>query len=267
VAKAGRIPDPTERGDAIDRQRIERFFLAAMISQRDRLMGNFNPRRGAGPRRNLVVNLLADFRTDSVGAGQDNDIRTAQSGDRFTQQTSRQQVSIAERLERIDQYQIQIAVDTPMLKGVVQKDQLRIEFFDSGFGRFDSIGILHMWYVGEFLLQLERFVVARSGLGAVAATDDDHTNSVPAKPLDQPLDHRRLASASDRQVTDADHRHTDLVRSASTGVKLPISPGDGQTVGEFRHAEQSSPDRGGETSASSTDKVSKLGGVKQDGRS
>ncbi len=58
----------------------------------------------------------------------------------------------AERLERIDQHDIQIAMDAPMLKRIVEQNQLAVEFLDRHLRGCDAIGILHVRHVGQLLL-------------------------------------------------------------------------------------------------------------------
>ena len=65
-----------------------------------------------------------------AGAGEPHDVGAPQSGRRFAQQSAGEQVFVAERLERVEQHDIQIATQATMLEAVVEQYQIRAEFAD-----------------------------------------------------------------------------------------------------------------------------------------
>ena len=67
----------------------------------------------------------------------------------------------AERLQGVQQHDVQIAVDAAVLEGVVQHDQLALELLDRQPGGRHAVGILQMRHVGQLLLQFQRLVVLR----------------------------------------------------------------------------------------------------------
>jgi hypothetical protein len=80
----------------------------------------------------------------------------------------------AERFQGVEQYDIQISRQAAMLKAVVEKDQLRFQFFDGDSRAGHAIGVLNVRHVGQFLLQLLGFVVAAAFFRAVTTAEDGH---------------------------------------------------------------------------------------------
>ena len=150
----------------------------------------------------------------------------------------------SKRLQRIDDDDIQIAMDAAMLKRIVEQNQLAIEFLDRHLRGGDAIGILNVRHVGELLLQFESFVVPRPGFGAVAAADDRHPHAALPEPAGQPFDQRRFARAAKREIPDADHRHRDALDRLPAAIVLPIPPLDGQRIRHFRRSQQTAQQRG-----------------------
>ena len=122
-------------------------------------------------------NPLPLRRFDQIGPREHDHIGPPQSGERLAQRAAGKDVPEAKRLQRIDDDDIQIAMDAPMLKRVVEQNQLAIEFLDRHLRRRDAVGILNVRHVGQLLLQFKSFVVPRAGFGAVAAADDRHAHA------------------------------------------------------------------------------------------
>jgi hypothetical protein len=115
-----------------------------------------------------------------------------QANQGFTQGATWKHVFKAERFQRIHEDDVQIAVDPPMLEGIVEQNHLTAKFVDRDGCRGDSIGILEMRYVGQPSFQLERFVIASSRFRSVSTADEGDTNAQLSEASCDPGNHRCL---------------------------------------------------------------------------
>ena len=132
--------------------------------------------------------------------------RTPQRSNRLAEQPSGKQRPEPERLECVEQDHIQIARQPPMLKSVVEHDQLGLELEGGDPRQRHPIGVLKMGNVGQVLLEDPALVVESLDLPVAAAQDRD-PHPAPAKPPREPLDHRGLTRSAQRQVPHRNHRH------------------------------------------------------------
>jgi hypothetical protein len=79
-----------------------------------------------------------------------------------------------ERFKRIEQHNIKITRQSPVLETVVKHNDLAGELSDRPFGRGYSVGILHVWHIWKRLPEFKRLVVVGIPTGSVPATDDCH---------------------------------------------------------------------------------------------
>ena len=113
----------TRRPDA--RASFPALARAAMRNERRRLVGQFQPERLRSKCRRAGLNLAAARFVHGIRPRQRDDVRPGQAADRLAQQAPRQQMLVAERLQRVEEHNIQVARDPPMLERVVQEQHVR----------------------------------------------------------------------------------------------------------------------------------------------
>ena len=123
---------------------------------------------GLGPDRRSLG------RADQVGPRQDDHAGAPQRADRLAEQAAREQMPQPERLERIEQHHVEVARQPPMLKPVVEHDQLGLELVRRrSCASATRSAILKMGDVGQVLLEDPALVVQSLGLAVAAAQDRD----------------------------------------------------------------------------------------------
>ena len=117
----------------------------------------------------------------------------------------------AERLERVDQHNIEISRDAAMLKGIVENQHLRYRSLLQSLRsrRLHAVGILHVGHIGQAESSSRASSFAPL-FRAVAATDERHCALVRRETKwRQPSTMRRLTGAADREIADANDGHID----------------------------------------------------------
>jgi hypothetical protein len=130
----------------------------------------------------------------------------------------------SKRAAGVDQYDVQVAPQTPMLKTIVHQDQLSFQFSDRDFGGANTVGILHVWHIGQPLMQFSCFVVFIGIAATVSAADDTDAYVAAAKPFGQGCDQRRFPGAPGGQISDADDRHVHPNALADSTIEGSVSP-------------------------------------------
>jgi hypothetical protein len=115
-----------------------------------------------------------------------------------------------------------------------------------------------MRHVRQLPFEFEGLVVHPPGLRAVAAADDRHSQTLPPQPPGGPRDHRRLAGPPQCQIADADHGNPHPADKAHAAIVAPVSPADGQPVGNLDCAEGRAQARGPQAAAAPADQVAKF---------
>lgn len=92
-------------------------------------------------------------------------------------------MSVSEWLSRIQQNNLKIAMDSPMLESVIQQQDLHIELFHCDLGDRNSIGRLEMGNVGKPVLQLLGLVVDSIRARPIASRQYRYPYVVVSKPL------------------------------------------------------------------------------------
>ena len=165
------------------------------------------PRLDPPPGTGLAFGLLTDRRPlvniDQVGPGQHDEVSPSQGFQRLPEQASGQDTTQPERLEGIDQDDVEVPSQATMLEAIIEYQDLGLQLLDRDPRGLDPVAILEVRDVGEVLLQDTTFVVESMDL-LVAATQDRHPLVVSAEPSSHPLDHGCLAGAADGQVPDGD---------------------------------------------------------------
>src|SRR5436190_1691576 len=83
----------------------------------------------------------------------------AQAAGRLAQRTPWKDVAEAQGLQSIHQRDVQVAKQAPVLKAIVQENQLAVLFVDRLLGRAHTVCVQQVRQLREFLPQLERLVV------------------------------------------------------------------------------------------------------------
>ena len=157
-------------------------------------------------------------------------MRPAKTGERLAQCAAGEDVFETERLERVEEHDIEIAAQTAVLESIIKEQQLRIEILDSHFGGGDAIAVLYVRNGRQRVGKLQCFVVVLTIGRAVAAADNHDPHARILQPLSQPLDHGRLPGAAQGEITDADHGHIHPVHFRRSAVVTTIAQADRERV-------------------------------------
>src|SRR4051794_15826954 len=109
AAEALRIADPAKRGDPGMGQIAQRPGLALRVDQVEWRMPRLDPAEGACAALRLATDRRAVDFGHQVGPREDNDPRPAQRGYRLPEQAAREHVPVAERVECVDQHEVEVA--------------------------------------------------------------------------------------------------------------------------------------------------------------
>ena len=180
--------------------------------------------------------------------------------DRLPQRAAGQDVVEAKRLAGVEQHDVEIPGEPPMLEAVVQQQQLRRQFLDGDRRRRDPVGILQVRHVGQREFQLKGLVVQPPLLRPVAAAENRDANVLPPQMPGDPLDHRRLAGAADGEIADAHHRHGGPMDLGGAAVVAAIAGPHDPAVGKAGGIQPGSQQPSGHAAAAAADNVSKCGG-------
>src|SRR5262249_25294799 len=143
-------------------------------------------------------------RIDQIRPRQDDNMSAPNRTDRFAEQAAGKQASESEGLKRVNQDNVEVPRQSPVLKSVIEHDQLGIKLSLGDFHQGNAIGVLKVGYVGKIFLEYTPLVVQSRHL-PVAPAEDGDSHSVPAKPARKPLDHRGFPSAPQRDVSHGNH--------------------------------------------------------------
>ena len=132
---------------------------------------------------------------------------------------------IAPGVQGIDQDEINISIDPPVLKGIVE-DQVCRRFGTAVLKQVascrDPIGVQPMRDSREQLIENELLIVG-SILTGVPPADDGWAVSRSLKRADDPSDRGSLPSAASSQVSHANHTGRDTMAARQPPVKQPVS--------------------------------------------
>jgi len=207
----------------------------------------------------LPADFVAVGRADGIGPREAHDVCSRQPLHGFSQQASRQKAAVAERLERIEQHDIEIAGQPPVLKGVVQQQHLVGVLPQCLFGSCDAIGVLQMRYVRKLRSQFQRLVI-RPPATSISPADERDIAPIFTKPFRQPANERRLPCPADGQVANADHRGIDSNCLFMPVVKSPVPAPDRPAVHGLECRQQRTGARSHQTPAAAGDDVAVSGG-------
>ena len=155
------------------------------------------------------------------------DVGTADMRDRLAQRATRQDVAVAEDVHRVDEQDVEVALELPVLVAVIEDGDLRAEVLHRvaarlGALRADEHGDLRQ-VLGEHVslvaglrrIHVQALAVGDDAdlavpLGTVAAVEDDDAVAHVADVAREALRRRRLARTADRHVAEADDEAVEL---------------------------------------------------------
>ena len=184
-------------------------------------MRRLDDRLAPHERPRLLANLLQCHVAERVGARQHDRVGVPEAVERLAQGSGRQHTPAAERVQRVHQHQVQVAMDPKILKPVVEQQAVRARRDRLLAGRHAvRVGVVRR--LRQLPIEKQRFVILllrRADLArAISAAEDRRLAAVAQAPARDPLNHRRLARAADGDVPDADHRRAELL-----DLKSPLS--------------------------------------------
>ena len=159
--------------------------------------------------------------------------RPAAARGRLSQQPAGKHVIEPERLQGVEQDDIEVTGEAAVLKAVVEHNQLAAEPCDGLAGADRRSGFSTCGVSGSRRCNSRASSFSRpDGAPYPRLTTPD---AAPARlePADQPLDQRGLARATQRKITDANDRHACPVHPRSTAVEAPVPQADGHRVAAF----------------------------------
>jgi hypothetical protein len=147
VPEVRRVANPTKGRNSLALQCRQGMPDACGIQQPVPAVRNFQTDRVGCQALNPLAKLRSLRATDHVAAGQSHDIGTGDSRYGFSKRATGKHTIKAERFECINKYNVQVASQSPMLKTIIQQDDLARILLDCRLGRRDTIWILHVWYL------------------------------------------------------------------------------------------------------------------------
>ena len=152
---------------------------------------------------------------------------------------------MAERIQRVDEHDVEIPLQPSMLKRVVGDDhgtaimsRVRIRsYLASG---EDSVPILNVRCAGAKQFQDASLVVSPLSQFSITAADDARTVPRFFQHADEHRNDWRLAGATRRQIANADHWNWRRMLLLEAEVEQRIPKGDAATVAPRKHSQQSS---------------------------
>lgn len=173
---------------------------------------------------------------------------------------------MSERLKRVEQDDVQISMNSPMLEPIIQDDEVAIMVLDRPASGGHAIGILQMRYLGKSLGQFPPFIVwvptpCRSPGGTIAATNQCHLRAAPREPSGEPSDHGRLTGAAGGDIPHADNGHPDTMHGPAPGIESSISTFNGGGIRNLHDSQQPAQEAGSEPTAVAADQCLEFRGV------
>jgi len=156
--------------------------------------------------REAFVKLCQNFTGDIATPCHNNQIRTLQSPNWFTKQASRKNVIKPKGQRCVDEYDVEVASDGPVLKSIVQNNDIG-PGADRGFCTGNAIGIGHVTDSGVAATNKQSLVTGVILLRFEPPGNHCRSPFQTPQPFDQIDDHRRFSGSADGDVADADDRN------------------------------------------------------------
>ena len=127
---------------------------------------NFGKKRVAIETLDLSANRSAPLGGNEVGAVEEDDVGASEPDERFAEKAGRENASAAERVKRVEENDVEVAGDSPMLKRVVEEQNVDVGTrFDESGGDFGASRAEKMRRRREAEGEFARFVVKMLKLG------------------------------------------------------------------------------------------------------
>jgi hypothetical protein len=169
--------------------------------------------------------------SDQVRPRENDDTRAPERSNGLAKQPAWAQVRKPKWLEGIEQDDIEIARQPAVLEPIVEHDQLAFELHRGDPCEASAIRTLKMRNIRKILFEYPPLIV-HSACVTITAAEYDDPNSTLAKPPRDPLDHRRLARSTERQISDGNDRHRRPLTSQPAMIETKIASGDDRAIDE-----------------------------------
>ena len=178
------------------------------------------PGRPLGPAPDRPARRLVD----QVGPREHDHPGPPERPDRLAEQAPREDPAQAERVEGVEQDDVEVAGEPAVLEPVVEDQHLALQLLDRDPGQVDPVGPWRWGTSGRFSSRTRPSSFSPDEL-AVAPAQDRDPDALGPIPAGDPLDHRRLARPAERQVADRDDRHVGpMARPSSPGRRPGSAP-------------------------------------------
>ena len=238
-AERFRVADTAETGDIRSGQQIHSFrrllptqhLQGAMARLRDNCL------------RRPMLDLLAQIRFGRgihlVASSQDYRIGASQAPGRFAQQAAWKNAASSPGIRGVEKHDVEHALQATVLKAVVQHQDFALQFFDRNPCQLHPVSALEMRHVGQRFFQEEGFVVGPCFRAESSTQDGDDQALLSVKPAD--IFHAgRFSRTSQRQVANADHWNSGLMKRTPVPVVESIAAGDDEAINPADQIEASS---------------------------
>ena len=81
---------------------------------------------------------------NGLAARDQHDIGSPESSQRLSKESSWQEVAVTERIQGIDQHEIEVPMDPAVLERIVEDNRTTLMFQDQPAGARNAVGLLHM---------------------------------------------------------------------------------------------------------------------------
>ena len=133
-------------------------------------MRNFGKERVPVETLDLSANRSATLGGNEVGAVEENDVGASETGERFAEEARRENATAAERIQRVEENDVEVALDSAVLKRVVEEQNVDVGTrFDESRGDFDPFRAEKMRRRRETEGEFPRFVVKMLKLSKLSA--------------------------------------------------------------------------------------------------
>ena len=175
----------------------------------------------------------------------------------FTQEAARKQITETPGGRGVDQHQIEIALETPMLKTVIEDQNLAVQFFNSHSGQRQPVGSLEMRHIGQVFLEHQCLVIASISGSVTAAHQGNPALQIPIKAGDI-FDAGCFARSPERQVADADHGDGNRIRFLPAAIEQEVAAARHPAIRNTENSQAQALQRGPGAASISTNQRKKV---------
>ncbi len=241
-AKAGGVSDSAESHHRLPGERGWRLHATVDVAQLVGCGGDLDQGSPVGESGQALFEKLAAFAGNQVSSAEYHEVGAGECNGRLAKQSPGEQMVAAERVESVDDDDVEITLKSAMLKSIIQEQQLAVVFSDGLACGLDTIGTLHVRDFRKLLSELSGFVVGARG-GPVTTTDDGRADLAVAVPVGDPCGQWRLARATQGEIADTDHRNPDVEDFRPTTVITAVADRHAQAI-SLRNGPQQTPSDG-----------------------